>query len=289
MRPNTLYGGCDKAGELLKVVVREELHAPGAALALLTFVLLFGHDHARGTMILSSLPQQQHLPSNSKRRFLRVKRAMDVIGSLILLLLFAPLMIVVAILVALDSRGPVIYRQERIGSRVRWEDGVAIWEPKSFTMYKFRTMTSGAPTATHEEYARAFVTAHEVANPDPHGPHALYKLTDDPRVTRVGHALRKYSLDELPQLWNVLAGDMSLVGPRPAMAYEYDVYEDWHKQRLTAIPGLTGLWQVTGRCSVTFDESVRLDLRYIEQQSVLLDVSILMRTLSVVLNAKGGA
>jgi exopolysaccharide biosynthesis polyprenyl glycosylphosphotransferase len=200
-----------------------------------------------------------------------VKRASDmIIASLAFLLLF-PFWLVIAALVKLDSRGPVFYKQERVGM-----DG------RIFLFYKFRTMRTGADDATHREYQRKFIAGSPDTNlGDEEKP--AYKLMSDSRITRVGRLLRRLSLDELPQLLNVLGGDMSIVGPRPPIPYEVEAYELWHRKRLDMKPGLTGLWQVSGRNRLTFDEMVRIDLFYIENWSLLLDLKIILRTLPVML------
>lgn len=203
------------------------------------------------------------------------KRAFDVAVAGIILLLIWPLLLVIAALIKLDSRGPALYLQERIG-----ENG------RRFTMYKYRSMVADADPKIHEAHATRLiqenVSLHESGQ-------ASLKMAVDPRITRVGRILRKTSLDELPQLLNVIRGDMSLVGPRPPLPYEVAVYEEWHKRRLEAIPGITGLWQVEGRNQVSFDEMVRLDLSYIERQSLWLDLKILLKTpLSVFMGRGAG-
>ncbi len=195
---------------------------------------------------------------------LLVKRAMDVVLSSALLLLFALPMAILALAIRLDSRGGVIYRQRRVG-----RDGVP------FEMYKFRSMRQNA-----EQELKALLPFNEAAGP-------LFKKRSDPRVTRVGKLIRRTSLDELPQLVNVLKGDMSLVGPRPPIPAEVEQYEPWHLKRLEVSPGMTGLWQVSGRSELSFDEMVLLDIYYIETWSLSLDVRILFRTLPAVLFAGG--
>ena len=204
-----------------------------------------------------------------------MKRVLDVVGSLTLLILLVPLFLLIALLVKSRSRGPVLFKQVRIGQGL-----------KPFTMLKFRTMTVDADHALHHEFVSAFINAQvPVSAP---GTGGVFKLTDDPRVTPVGRVLRKTSLDELPQLWNVLRGDMSLVGPRPALAYELEQYKPWHRRRLLeAKPGVTGLWQVVGRSRTTFDEMVRLDLRYVRRRSLWTDVTILLATPKAVILGKG--
>jgi lipopolysaccharide/colanic/teichoic acid biosynthesis glycosyltransferase len=191
------------------------------------------------------------------------------------LVLFAPIWLLIALLIKLDSRGPVFYSQERVGM-----DG------RIFLVHKFRTMHMGTDDQIHKEYQRKFIAGRADANVgDPDRPR--YKLKNDPRVTRVGRFLRRLSLDEVPQLINVLRGDMSIVGPRPPIAYEVEAYELWHRKRLDMKPGLTGLWQVSGRNRLPFEEMVRLDLFYIENWSVLFDLKIMMRTALVIFRGDG--
>ena len=200
-----------------------------------------------------------------------VKRASDIIITSIALTILAPLWLLVALLIKLDSRGPIFYKQERVGM-----DG------RIFLFYKFRTMRVGTDDATHREYQRQYIAGRPEANlGDAERP--AYKLLADARVTRVGRVLRRLSLDELPQLLNVLRGEMSVVGPRPPIPYEVEAYQLWHRKRLDMKPGLTGLWQVSGRNRLTFEEMVRLDLFYIENWSLLLDLKIILRTLPVML------
>jgi lipopolysaccharide/colanic/teichoic acid biosynthesis glycosyltransferase len=204
-----------------------------------------------------------------------IKQGLDTIGSLTLLIVLSPLLLMIAILVKFGSRGPVVFKQVRIGRMT-----------KPFTMFKFRTMASGADDKVHQDYVSSFIKAegqlHEA------GKKGFFKLTNDPRVTPIGRLLRKTSLDELPQLWNVLRGDMSLVGPRPPVPYEVEQYEPWHRCRvLEAKPGITGLWQVTGRSRTTFDEMVRLDLRYARKRSLWTDIKILLATPAAALFGKG--
>jgi len=204
-----------------------------------------------------------------------IKRGLDVIGSLTLLLMLSPLLLLIVVLLKLTSRGPVIFRQVRIGQTM-----------KPFTMLKFRTMYSGTDHRVHHEFVSRFIKASgQVHEP---GKNRFFKLTNDPRVTPVGRVLRKTSLDELPQLWNVLRGDMSLVGPRPPLPYELEQYKPWHRRRvLEAKPGITGLWQVAGRSRTTFDEMVRLDLRYARTRSLWNDLKILLATPAAVISGKG--
>jgi exopolysaccharide biosynthesis polyprenyl glycosylphosphotransferase len=200
-----------------------------------------------------------------------IKRASDIIIAALALALLAPVWLVVALLIKLDSRGPVFYKQERVGM-----DG------RLFLFYKFRTMKTGTDDAAHREYLKQYIAGQSETNlGDEEKP--VYKLRGDTRITRLGRILRRLSLDELPQLLNVLRGDMSVVGPRPPIPYEVEAYELWHRKRLDMKPGLTGLWQVSGRNRLPFEEMVRLDLFYIENWSLLLDLKIILRTLPVML------
>jgi lipopolysaccharide/colanic/teichoic acid biosynthesis glycosyltransferase len=198
------------------------------------------------------------------------KRAFDVLFSAILVVLSAPLMLLAALAIKLGSRGPVLFRQERIG-----EGG------RRFLCLKFRTMREGAGDELHREYARRWIERGDAAETCSVG--AIYKIRRDPRLTAAGALLRKFSLDELPQLFNVLRGEMSLIGPRPPIPYEVDVYRTWHRRRLEGPQGITGLWQVSGRNRLSFEEMVKLDIEYIENWSLALDLKILWRTVAVVL------
>lgn len=205
-----------------------------------------------------------------RRLYAAVKRAFDIAAAAVLLLLLAPVMLACAIAVALESSGPVLFRQQRVGERGR-----------PFMMLKFRSMYANVDAAPHRDYALAFIQGKAETYTSSDGT-TLFKLVRDPRVTRVGKWLRRTSLDELPQLFNVLKGEMSLVGPRPPLDYETAQYKPSHMQRLAVKPGITGLWQVSGRSSTTFEEMVRLDCAYIERQSLLLDLRILVLTIPVV-------
>lgn len=213
-----------------------------------------------------------------RRKASRVlKRVIDVVGSVTGLILLAPVFAAVAAAIKLTSKGPVFYRQERIGRHGR-----------RFTFLKFRSMYVDNDATLHREYVRRLIagdTAPTSANVNGHG---VYKITRDPRVTKIGNFLRRSSLDELPQLINVLRGEMSLVGPRPPVPYEVEEYDIWHRVRLLeAKPGITGLWQVNGRSRVKFDDMVRLDIRYARTWSLWLDIKILLRTPHAVLLGEG--
>jgi len=217
-----------------------------------------------------------------------LKRVMDILIAVSMLIVLAPLMLLIALLIKLDSHGPVIYKQERVGSRRTRHARAAMPVTETFIFYKFRTMRCDTSSDSHRAYLQAFITRDEA------GMHAVQgaateqrKLTDDPRVTRLGRFIRKSSLDELPQLWNVIRGDMSLVGPRPPIPYEVEMYQAWHHKRLMTKPGLSGLWQVSARSSADFDEMVRMDIWYFEHQSLWLDLRILLKTPFSVLSMQG--
>jgi exopolysaccharide biosynthesis polyprenyl glycosylphosphotransferase len=210
--------------------------------------------------------------SNSARI---LKRGFDILVASFVVVLLSPLWLLLALLIKLDSRGPVFYTQERVGM-----DG------RLFLLYKFRTMIPDADPELHREYQRAFIAGRAEANLG-NAQKPTYKLFADPRITRAGRFLRRTSLDEVPQLLNVLMGDMSIVGPRPPIPYEVEAYELWHRKRLDMKPGLTGLWQVSGRNRLPFEEMVRLDLFYIENWSLLLDLKILLRTALVMIGREG--
>jgi len=201
-----------------------------------------------------------------------IKRFIDIGFALFVIIFGLPFYALIALLIKLTSRGPVLYVQERIG-----KDG------KPFKFYKFRTMIKNSDDELHRRFTTNFIKGTVMNEADPSGGGNVYKIVRDPRVTPIGRFLRRTSLDELPQLINVLKGEMSLVGPRPPLSYELAHYKEWHKQRLAAKPGLTGLWQVSGRSSVPFEEMVMLDLYYIDNWSLLFDLKIMLRTIPVML------
>jgi exopolysaccharide biosynthesis polyprenyl glycosylphosphotransferase len=201
-----------------------------------------------------------------------IKRAFDVLAALVILALLSPLMVAVALAVKLNSRGPVFYRQERIG-----ENG------RPFRMIKFRSMYTGVDSSVHKDYVTRLIRE----NVDVADSNSTLKLRNDSRITPVGRVIRRTSLDELPQFFNVLRGEMSLVGPRPSIPYEVEMYKDWHRRRLHAIPGITGYWQVNGRSRVSFEEMVRMDIYYIENQSVWLDLQLLLKTPLAMMRGSG--
>jgi lipopolysaccharide/colanic/teichoic acid biosynthesis glycosyltransferase len=216
-------------------------------------------------------------PGTRRQSRLMMKRAIDVLGSALTLIVCFPLFLVIALAIKLTSKGPVFFRQTRVGQYGR-----------HFVLYKFRTMYVNSDQSVHREYVTRLI-ANQAERKPANGPgDGVYKLTNDTRITRVGRILRRSSLDELAQILNVLKGDMSLVGPRPAIPYELEAYQTWHRRRvLEAKPGVTGLWQVTGRSLVRFDEMVRLDLRYAVSWSLWLDLKILLLTPLAVLRGAG--
>ena len=206
-----------------------------------------------------------------------LKRALDIVGAVLALALFSPLLLLTAIAISLTSPGPVIFKQIRLG-----KGGVP------FVFYKFRSMTSEVDDAIHRRFVTDLIGASGRGDAAVALNGSLYKLEADPRVTPIGRLIRRTSIDEFPQLFNVLKGDMSLVGPRPPLRYEAEKYQSWHLRRIMNVrPGMTGLWQVEGRSRVSFNDMVRLDLRYIRSCSLMLDLKILLRTARVVLRCDG--
>ena len=198
-------------------------------------------------------------------------------GALGGIIFFAPVMLIIAILIKSTSCGPVLYRQKRVG-----------FLGKKFTFLKFRSMYTNCSEEKHKEYVTKLIKNCLETDDQESSCKPIYKMNDDPRITPFGIFLRKSSLDELPQLFNVLKGEMSLVGPRPPIPYELENYESWHFRRVQEVkPGITGLWQVEGRSSTTFDEMVRLDIAYVNNFSLWLDLKILFKTIWVVISAKG--
>lgn len=204
---------------------------------------------------------------------LALKKVIDALGSSVGLLCLSPVFLAISAAIKLNSEGPVFFRQERLGLN-----------GKVFSVLKFRSMYTNCDPGSHKDYITKYIRKQKQAAVEP----GVFKLTNDNRITPVGRWLRKTSLDELPQLINVLKGDMSLVGPRPPIPYECDLYDIWHKRRLLSCkPGITGLWQVNGRSRTTFDEMVRLDLKYISEWSLWLDIKILLKTPKAVFSGKG--
>jgi len=208
---------------------------------------------------------------------LALKRAVDILGATVGLILFSPIMLVTSLAIKLTSPGPAIFTQNRFGKK-----------GARFPFYKFRSMYSEVDDQVHREYVTNLIKGnHEKINQgDEETP--LYKMKSDPRVTPVGKIIRKTSIDELPQFFNVLKGEMSLVGPRPPIPYEVEKYEPWHLRRILEIkPGITGLWQVDGRSKTSFDDMVRMDLRYVQSRSLWLDIKILLKTVRAVIRPNG--
>jgi lipopolysaccharide/colanic/teichoic acid biosynthesis glycosyltransferase len=217
---------------------------------------------------------EDHGPVPASAAGRHLKRTIDIVGSVAALTALSPVLATCAAIVRLGSRGPILFRQKRIG-----QDG------RPFTLLKLRTMYVNADSSVHEAYVKRYIAGDVGA--EAAGGTPVFKLTGDPRITPAGHWLRRLSLDELPQLINVLRGDMSLVGPRPPLPYEVEHYRPRDLQRLRAMPGITGLWQVSGRNQTTFSEMIDLDLDYIKRWSVWLDLWILWRTIPVVLFPDG--
>ncbi len=221
---------------------------------------------------------QDHSRKASKKRLpMIIKRGIDVVGSSVLLLAFSPFLAAIALAIKLSSEGPVIFKQERVG-----------WFGIRFKCFKFRTMYTNNDPKIHRDFVKRLIAGTAAKKNERETEPAVYKITSDPRITPIGKFLRKTSLDEFPQFWNVLCGEMSLVGPRPALPYEFELYDDWHRRRVFEMkPGVTGLWQVSGRSRVCFDDMVRLDLRYSQGWSLWLDLKILLATPLAVLMGDG--
>jgi lipopolysaccharide/colanic/teichoic acid biosynthesis glycosyltransferase len=212
-----------------------------------------------------------------KKLSLLVKRVMDVCGATVSLILLSPVFLLLAVVVKLTSKGPIFFRQQRVGRY-----GVP------FEFLKFRSMYVSTDAAIHKEFVKKFIAGKATRSGSSSETKVIYKITNDPRVTWIGKIMRRSSLDEIPQFWNVLQGQMSLVGPRPPIPYEIETYDIWHRRRLLeSRPGITGLWQVHGRSKTTFDEMVRLDLQYSRLWSPMLDVKILLQTPRAVFSGDG--
>jgi lipopolysaccharide/colanic/teichoic acid biosynthesis glycosyltransferase len=202
-------------------------------------------------------------------------RTVDLVVATLVLIMLAPLMAAVALAIRFDSPGPALFRQRRVGRRL---------EP--FTVVKFRTMHHGASHEAHEAFVAQLIAG---AVPEQDGDGPKFKMNRDPRITRLGHYLRRSSIDELPQLWNVLRGQMSLVGPRPPIHYEVDNYPAHWFARFAVKPGVTGLWQVSGRSELTLEQMIALDIAYVERRSLCLNLKILARTIPAVLRTRGAS
>lgn len=211
----------------------------------------------------------------AEERYFFSKRLLDIVIGLAMFAAALPIMVLVAVLVALDSPGPILYKQRRVG-----EDG------QEFDLYKFRSMRHNADNGVHKVAIARFMKGERLNTS--RTTDSPYKLGDDPRVTRIGKFIRKTSLDELPQLWNIVTGEMSLVGPRPPIPYEVELYSKRAMQRLSGKPGLTGPWQVYGRGKVTFHEMVEMDIAYLRNRSLAYDLKLILLTIPAVLNGRGG-
>jgi undecaprenyl-phosphate galactose phosphotransferase len=216
---------------------------------------------------ISSTSTFRVVPTKTRTYYDTAKRAIDIAGSLILIIGLLPAWIAIYLAVRFTSPGPGFYRARVVGR-----------DHKEFFMLKFRSMYHNTSKKLHEDKVKDMITKNETTT----------KLENDPRITRLGRFMRKYSIDEFPQLWNVLVGDMSLVGPRPNVPYEYEHMEDWQKRRFEVLPGMTGLWQIKGRDEVKFTDQIVLDFFYIENRSIMLDLEILLKTIPVVVFGKGG-
>lgn len=259
---------------LIKHLGREP--ASKIAISLHLFPENWDKDHT-GWVADSKLYPDLKRKTSRKRLPLVIKRVMDIAGSGALLLVLSPLLAAIAAIIKLTSKGPVIYEQERLGQL-----------GARFKCLKFRTMYTNNDPKIHQEYVQQFIAGKEGLDKSESSEKPVYKLTNDPRITSIGRLLRKASLDELPQFWNVLRGEMSLVGPRPPVPYEFEVYDVWHRRRVLEVkPGVTGLWQVSGRNRTLFDEMVRLDLRYCQSWSLWLDLKILFATPRAVFHGDG--
>jgi lipopolysaccharide/colanic/teichoic acid biosynthesis glycosyltransferase len=245
--------------------------------------------------------------ADTKRGYYHAKRLFDFSCALILLIVLSPLFLCITVAIFIYSPGPVFFIQERVGAKREYKNGRLAWKTVLFPCYKFRTMKLNADSSIHQAYVKALIDNNEAqmeaaqraaTRPRRSVSHDQFaaaqnattlprKLVNDNRVTTPGKLLRKLSLDELPQLWNVVRGDMSLVGPRPAIPYEVEMYKPWHKLRLQAQPGISGLQQVRARCTADFDEQVKLDIAYIEQQSIWLDLKIAIKTPLAIIFARG--
>jgi len=209
---------------------------------------------------------------------------MDVVLSVLLLVVLAPVLILTAVAVKIGSRGPVLFKQTRVGSRREIRDSTVLWSGRMFTIYKFRSMVRDADETLHRDYIESFVNG---GAEDSTAARSGFKLSHDSRVTLVGKFIRRTSIDELPQLFNVLVGDMSLVGPRPVPPYEVDAYGKNQMERLHAKPGITGYWQIRGRGVVPFKEMIEMDVFYSRNHTLLLDLRLLLLTLPAVVWGRG--
>jgi exopolysaccharide biosynthesis polyprenyl glycosylphosphotransferase len=275
-------GGDDLATEILRAKVRSSLQdqiGPEAAKKVSISVHLFPESwdlNEAHWVADSKLYPELESDAPQKKLSMGIKRVIDLLGSAALLLVISPLLAAIAVIIKLTSDGPVLFRQERIGRF-----------GKRFKCLKFRTMYVNNDAKLHKDYIQQYINGN-VAQKSDSGAPTVFKITNDPRVTAIGRFLRKTSLDEVPQFLNVLAGTMSLVGPRPPVPYEFEIYDVWHRRRVLEVkPGVTGLWQVSGRSRLTFDDMVRLDLQYCKTWSLWLDLKILFATPRAVISGDG--
>jgi lipopolysaccharide/colanic/teichoic acid biosynthesis glycosyltransferase len=224
----------------------------------------------------TAIGRVQAVPKKQSGGYLLAKRVLDLVIATISLVFLSPILGFIAVAIKLDSKGPVLFKQTRVG-----RDG------RPFTMLKFRSMIHNADQSLHRDFVRELMRNARNSSPAASEPKAVFKVNDDPRVTRVGRILRFTSLDELPQLINVLKGEMGLVGPRPDLPYAVEEYEPWHWRRFEVLPGITGLWQVSGRSKLLPTEMLKLDVQYVDECSLWLDCRILLETIRPVLRMVG--
>lgn len=225
--------------------------------------------------------EQRHADSTA---YFIAKRVLDLMTIAFAGIWLLPIFLIIVVLIKLDSSGPAFFVHDRVGARRVKRDNKVVWEVRKFPMFKFRSMVHNADQSLHQKHVQAYVQG-TLEGADDDG--ATFKLTNDPRITRIGKLLRKTSLDELPQLINVIRGEMSLVGPRPVPEYEVAYYDEEHYERLTVLPGMTGLWQVEGRGDVSFTEMIDLDIRYVQTCSIWQDIKILLLTIPATVAGRG--
>lgn len=242
------------------------------------------------TQLLGNNDEKVHLlceVKKGRKLYYDAKRAADLLLSITLIALLSPLIIIIAILIYVESPGPIIYSQERVGAKQCIHYKQKYWKIVPFKIFKFRTMILNADTQVHKEYVKALIENDKNKMDSMQGePTNTRKLVNDKRLLVIGKFLRKFSLDEIPQFWNVIIGDMSLIGPRPALPYEVALYLPWHFRRLEALPGITGLQQIKAR-SIEFVTQVEMDIEYIENQSWWFDIMIALKTPFAILSGKG--
>jgi lipopolysaccharide/colanic/teichoic acid biosynthesis glycosyltransferase len=257
-----MSGAAQQDDEVLIMTESRQLRVPGD----------LGHSQP-----WREVPLAANSVRDDRRPYLLAKRLLDIVIASTALVVLSPLLLLIALLIKLHSEGPALFVQERVGWDERTRTG------RIFRLYKFRSMRANSDPRLHREHMASLIKNNSAPAPEC----GSVKMANDLRITGLGRILRKSSLDELPQLINVLKGDMSLVGPRPALPYEVELYQEWHRRRLEALPGLTGWWQVKGRCRVAFDEAVRLDIYYVDHRSLALDLKILFLTPWAVISGRG--